>query len=272
MELFDLTIMDIALRLVLGLLIGFCIGLTGVGGGVLVLPALTVILRLDPIVAVGTTTLYAFLTKITASFHHFHLKTIDWGTSVRFLIGAVPANIITALWVSHQGTNEAFKGSLKTFIVYIVFFSVGMMIFNMMGQTLPALIKKERSLAEQINGNLLLRNSLSILLGALCGGLIGATAIGGGVLIVPILIVLFGLPTSRTVGSSIFIALVLTLSTALIYGGRGEQDYVTAIIMSIGSLAGVYHGSKHSVKMPEHLLRIIVIALVLAAAVMMLFR
>lgn len=272
MILFDLGIMDIAIRLLLGLLIGFCIGLTGVGGGVLVLPALTVILRIDPIIAVGTTTLYAFLTKCTAIFHHFRLKTIDWGTSIRFLSGAVPANFITAFWVSRKGADEAFKESLTTFIVYVVFFAVGMMVLNMLGQSLPSMIRRERSLAEQINGHHILRNGLSIVLGVICGGLIGATAIGGGVLIVPMLIILFGLPASRTVGSAIFIALILTLDTALIYGCRGELDLVTAIIMSVGSLAGVYHGSRLSVRMPETLLRIIVIGLILMAAVMMLFR
>ncbi len=272
MELFGLGIIDIILRLLLGLLIGFCIGLTGVGGGVLVLPALTVILRIDPIIAVGTTTLYAFLTKITATFHHFKLKTIDWGTSLRFLFGAVPVNIITALWVSRQGANLAFKDSLKTFIVGVVFFSVAMMVLNMVSQARPSLEEKERSLADRINGHRILRNSLSILVGIICGGLIGATAIGGGVLIVPMLIILFGLPASRTVGSAIFIAFILTLSTSLIYSSQGEQDYATAITMSVGSLAGVFYGSRLSVKLPETLLRTIVLALVLGAAVMMLFN
>jgi len=272
MILSDLGIMDTAMRLLLGLLIGFCIGLTGVGGGVLVLPALTVILRIDPITAVGTTTLYAFLTKCTAIVHHIRLKTIDWGTSIRFLTGAVPVNIVTSLWVSRQGADEAFKESLTTFIVYVVFFAVVMMIFNLLSRSLPALIRRERSLAEQINQHPMLRNGLSIALGAICGGLIGATAIGGGVLIVPMLIILFGLPASRTVGSAIFIALILALDTSVIYGSHGEVDLVTAIIMSIGSLAGVHHGSRLSVRMPETLLRIIVILLILAAAIMMFCR
>jgi uncharacterized membrane protein YfcA len=271
MEFFDLSLMDIAIRLILGLVIGFCIGLTGVGGGILVIPALTVILRIDPIIAVGTTTLYAFLTKITATLHHFKLKTIDWEISMRFLAGAVPANIITAIWVTHHGADEAFKASLKTFIVYVVLFSVGIMILNLIGQIRPSVEKKELSLAARINGHAIIQNVLIILMGIICGGLVGATAIGGGVLIVPILIVLFGMPAHRTVGSAIFIAFIMTMVTSLVYGSHGEQDKVTAITMAVGSLAGVYYGSKLSVKLPETLLRIIVVALILAAAVMMLF-
>lgn len=270
MEFFDLAISEILLRILLGIVIGFCIGLTGVGGGVLVLPALTLILRIDPITAVGTTTLYAFLTKITATIHHSKLKTIDWGISTRFLMGAVPANIATSLWVSNQSGNIYFKETLTRFIVGVVFFSVGMMVLNMITRARPKVVEKERKLAEHINERKAVRIELCILLGAICGGLIGATSIGGGVLIVPMLIILFGLPASRTVGTAIFIAFILTMVTSLIYGSNGVQDRVTAIIMAAGSLGGVYYGSKLSVRMPELFLRAIVVVLVLVAAIMML--
>ena len=270
MEFLDLTVQEIALRVLLGMVIGFCIGLTGVGGGVLVLPALTLILRIDPITAVGTTTLYAFLTKITATIHHHKLKTIDWGISARFLMGAVPANIITALWVSSQGGDLHFKQALTRFIVGVIFFSVFIMVLNMVTRSRPKVIKKERELAEQLQKTKVVRIELCILLGVLCGGLLGATSIGGGVLIVPMLIILFGLPAPRTVGTAIFIAFILTMITSLIYGSQGEQDRVTAVIMAVGSLGGVYYGSKLSVKLPELFLRAIVVVLVLVAAIMML--
>ena len=270
MELFDLTIDAVLLRLLLGMVIGFCIGLTGVGGGVLVLPALTLILHIDPIAAVGTTTLYAFLTKIAATYHHVRLKTIDWSISSRFLIGAVPANIVTAIWVSSQGEDAHFKIVLTRFIVIVIFAAVCLMILNMITRARPAVVEKEHALAEQINERKAVHTRLCIELGILCGGLIGATSIGGGVLIVPLLIILFGLPASRTVGTAIFIAFILTMVTALIYGTHGEQDRVTAIIMAGGSVAGVYYGSKLSVRMPELFLRVIVVVLVLVAAIMML--
>ena len=53
---------DIIIRIVLGLIIGFFVGLTSIGSGVIVLPILTVLLK-DPITAIGTTTLYAFFNK-----------------------------------------------------------------------------------------------------------------------------------------------------------------------------------------------------------------
>lgn len=268
--LFNLSIPEILLRLLLGLVIGFCIGLTGIGGGVLVLPSLTLILGIDPITAVGTTTLYAFLSKITAVLQHWKLKTIDWSISARFLAGAVPANIITAAWVSTHHNDARFKQLLIRFIVGVVFFSVFVMLLNTISRSRVRIVEKERELAEHLQKKKGLRIELCIILGAICGGLIGATSIGGGVLVVPILIALFGLSASRTVGTSAFITIILTMATALIYGSRGVQDLITATIMAVGSIAGVYQGSKLSVKMPEPLLRTLVLMLVLTAAVIML--
>jgi uncharacterized membrane protein YfcA len=273
MEFFGLGLMEIAVRLVLGLLIGFCIGLTGVGGGVLVLPALTLLLKMNPVVAVGTASSYAFLTKVSATFHHIKLKTIDWTISLLFLAGALPANAAVSFWITHRETSPGFLHALKLFITGTVFFCVGVMVLNLVGQ-----VRKDKSggtrktLSERIAARPHHSRILGVVMGAVVGGLIGATSIGGGVLIVPMLMILFGLEARRTVGSSIFIAVVLTLLTSLIYSKGGAMDWTTAIVMSIGSLAGVPQGSKLSVKMPDKILQGVVIALIFAAACMMIFK
>lgn len=265
MELFGFGIGDIALRLAMGAVIGFCIGLTGVGGGVLGLQAMTLVFGMDPIAAVGTTSLYIFLTNISASYHHSRLGNISWGAVGRVLLGAVPANILVARWISAQANDEAFKASLKTFIIAVVFLSV----FVMLANALRKEKKPEHSLAHTIQRYWLLRNPLCVLLGAAVGALIGATSIGGGVMIVPLLIIVFGLSASRTVGSSIFIAMVLTLVTALVYGRGGTVEAPTAICMAVGSLLGVRFGTHLSVRLPDRLLRFVMIGLILFAAIMM---
>lgn len=271
MELFGLEILEIAGRLLLGLGIGFCIGLTGVGGGVLVLPALTLLLRMNVVAAVGTASLYAFLTKVSATVHHARLKTIDWFLSFLFLLGAVPAAGLVAYWVAHHETSPEFQNQLRTFIVGTVFFCIGAMVLNLACQIRTAKVGGTGStLASFLRSKPGLRRSLAVLVGAIAGGLVGATSIGGGVLIVPILMVLFGLEARRTVGTSIFIAVVLTLLTTLIYGHEGALDVVTAVVMAGGSLVGVAYGSKLSAKMPDKLLQSVMILLIGIVAVMML--
>ncbi len=273
MEIFGLEVVEILGRLLLGLAIGFCIGLTGVGGGVLVLPALTLLLRMNAVMAVGTASLYSFLTKGSATWHHAKEKNIDWMLSMWFLAGALPVNLIVACWIARQGANEEVAQALKTFITGMIFFCIAVMIFNLVRQvrTHKTVGAKSR-LSDHIAKKPVLRRILGVLLGGVVGALIGATSIGGGVLIIPMLMIFFGLETRRTIGSSIFIAVVLTLITSLSYFfGENSMDAVTAMVMASGSLVGVPFGVKLSVKMPWKTLQIIVISIILFVAVTMLF-
>jgi uncharacterized membrane protein YfcA len=101
------------------------------------------------------------------------------------------------------------------------------------------------------------------------GGLIGATSIGGGVLIIPSLMIVFGLSSSRTVGTSIIIAVVLTLITAAIYGSNRNLDWSTVMISTAGSLVMVYFGSKLAVRFSDRILRWVVWSLMALSAFLM---
>ncbi len=258
------------IRLVLGLIIGFCIGLTGVGGGVLGLQAMTLVIGLDPIKAVGTTSLYIFLTNIAAVFQHSRLKNIDWKIARLMLCGAVPGVVAVSFWISGQGHDASFKHGLNAFIIGIVLFSVAVMTVNLVAGWRGGKMGSPPALAERLMHAGTLRVVLALLCGGLVGGLIGATSVGGGVLVVPILVLIFGLSASRTVGSSIAITFVLTFIMAVIYGSGGELDVRTAVIMAVGSLGGVHFGSRLSARMPEKLLRMVMVALIAFAAVLML--
>jgi uncharacterized membrane protein YfcA len=60
----------IAVKILVGFVVGVLIGLTGVGGGVLLLPVLIFGLKVPPIMAVGSDALFNFFTKIPAGLLH----------------------------------------------------------------------------------------------------------------------------------------------------------------------------------------------------------
>ncbi len=272
-----MDIVDILIRVSLGVGIGFCIGMTGVGGGVLVIPALTLFLKLKAPEAIGTASLYSVLTKTYATYKHSRLKTIAFKPALLFLVGALPADIIVSYAINqylqaHRNENQtlaAFEDHLKMFMGMVILASVFFLVLNLIVKSR----KKNKTDPREKQNKPLKYSPLQIfsivLLGTLVGGLIGSTSIGGGVLIIPALIMVFGMRTERAVGTSIFIAVVLTLATAVIYGKSARLDGMTAGLMALGSLFGVHWGSKLSVKLPEKVLQGILIFLIFTAALMM---
>ncbi|MDA0991149.1 MAG: sulfite exporter TauE/SafE family protein [Verrucomicrobia bacterium] len=269
----DLSPGSIIVRLVIGTAVGFCVGMTGIGSGALIMPILTLGLGIPPTVAVGTASLYSFLTKIYASLRHFQLKTVDFAVTAYFLIGALPADYAAARWITSHIRHAAnpvelaaFQLHLKTFIGIVVCLSGSFLIYWLLyarNHIAPTDADRQPMSTP--------RKALCIAVGVLVGILVGSTAVIG-VLIVPAMIIVFRLSPTRTVGTSTVISLFLTLVTAAIYGLGGETDFVTAGWMSLGSLVGVHFGTRMTTRLPDVVLKICVTLLIMIAGLAMLWR
>src|ERR1700721_1742705 len=83
----------IAAKIIVGFVVGGLIGMTGVGGGVLLLPVLIFGLRIPAIVAVGSDALFNFFTKIPASLLHLRKGTVRRKVVIALATGSIPGSI-----------------------------------------------------------------------------------------------------------------------------------------------------------------------------------
>lgn len=269
-------VLMIAVKLLAGFVIGAGIGLTGIGGGVLVLPTLTLFFGLPSTIAVGTANLYSFLCKLSATYFHLKQKTISFGTSGYFLAGAIPANIAVAAGLTQYAKTlradeaawMALQEGLQRFIAVIVIISALFILWNLFSKPGSRAPERKRT-ADGKPVRTRKQTVAAIFFGALVGALIASTSVGGGILIVPVLIIIFGLTAVETVGSSIFIAGVLTLLSSMVYAGNNQLDFSTAITMAIGSLIGVPLGVRYSRRIPDRVLQLIITGIVCTAGVLM---
>ena len=86
--------MAIAAKILIGFLVGTLIGLTGLGGGVLLLPLLIFVLKVPPIMAVGSDALFNFVTKIGSSWVHWKKGTVRRKVVLALAAGSVPGSIL----------------------------------------------------------------------------------------------------------------------------------------------------------------------------------
>lgn len=92
-----------------GVAAGFVGGLFGVGGGVVMVPAMILILKLEPKLAVGTSMLIVIFTAITAAAKHAMNGNVDWKTALPFIPAAVIGGYLGAVMVQHVPGDQLKK-------------------------------------------------------------------------------------------------------------------------------------------------------------------
>src|SRR5580698_6743805 len=90
---------------ILGACVGFIVGLTGVGGGSLMTPALVLLFGIHPATAVGTDLLYAALTKSAGSVVHSLRRNVAWPVVGLLALGSVPAALVTLSFFARLGAQ-----------------------------------------------------------------------------------------------------------------------------------------------------------------------
>ncbi|MBQ0909321.1 sulfite exporter TauE/SafE family protein [Flavobacterium sp. F-328] len=234
-----------------GLIVGFIVGLTGVGGGSLMTPIL-LWFGIPPTTAVGTDLLYAAFTKMGGIFVHHKKKNIDWSITAWLSLGSVPAALLT-LWILNSIKTDisAINSIIKYSLGWALLFTSVAIIFK----------KKLMVIAQKYAGDKFHResktqNALTVAIGVLLGVTVTLTSIGAGALGTVTLFFLFPLlPTPKLVGTEIAHAVPLTLVAGLGHASMGNLDLTLLGQLLMGSLPGIFIGSLLSGKVPDLLLR-----------------
>lgn len=231
-----------------GFAVGLIVGLTGVGGGSLMTPLLTLIFGISPAVAVGTDLLYAGVTKAGGTLAHSLRGTVDWTITRRLATGSIPAAAITIALLHHffpQGIGEASK--LITFALGIALLATAMTI--LFRQQLLRFAQRHEH-----QGHVPV--AATITTGAVLGVLVSLSSVGAGALGAAALLMLYPrLPLVRIVGTDIAHAVPLTLVAGAGHWWLGSVDFQLLIALLIGSLPGIWLGSRLSGFVPERILR-----------------
>ena len=250
---------------VAGLLVGFLIGLTGMGGGSLLAPILILLFRIPPVWAVASDITYSTVTKGLGSILHFRQKQINFRVAFWLACGSVPATLVSVLIVR---TIQARYGStINGIVLHAVGFTllfVALLLF-VKPYLLGVLAKRrkkqvEREAAAQPGETVQrkparwekYRAPLTILVGAVVGFLVGLTSVGSGTLIIVSMTFLYPrLTPKELVGTDIFQAFLLLLAGVVGYLGSGAINWTIVGLLLLGSLPGVYLGSKLSKIIPN---------------------
>lgn len=234
------------MEMVAGLLVGFLVGLTGMGGGALMTPLLLILFGKAPATVVGTDLLFALITKLVGIGIHGCQRTIEWGIVRSLCIGAIPASLLTSFWLWQTSSSPAKSGFMVT--------CIGIMLFV----TSLTILFKEKifNSRNQLYLSEKTREILTIIGGAVIGCIVTITSIGAGVLGSVLIFFLYRLPPKKLVGTDLAYAIPLAFVAGL--GHLMFIDFVLLKNLLLGSIPGVIAGSFLSIYLRSKWLQAII--------------
>ncbi|MDZ5601876.1 sulfite exporter TauE/SafE family protein [Pseudomonas sp. RP23018S] len=234
-----------------GLIVGFIVGMTGVGGGSLMTPIL-LWFGINPATAVGTDLLYAAITKASGVWVHGRNKNIDWKITGWLSLGSVPAAALTLWFLStlHADTS-ALNAVIKQGLAVVLILTAFAILFK---SRLQAFASRHAGDHYHLSERTL--NLLTVGTGVVLGVMVTLTSIGAGALGTVALFLLYPfLVTRRLVGTEIAHAVPLTLVAGLGHASMGNMDWSLLGYLLLGSLPGIYLGSHLTGRISDAVLR-----------------
>lgn len=115
------------------------------------------------------------------------------------------------------------------------------------------------------------RPAIAVVIGLVAGAVSGLFGVGGGVIVVPGLVLLLEFGQHRASGTSMATIVISSLAALMVFSGGGEVDWNAAWLLLAGSAAGAWVGARYLGRVPERTLGLAFSAVMLVAAARMLF-
>jgi uncharacterized membrane protein YfcA len=274
---------------VLGLGVGILSGLLGVGGGILMTPALHLLGMPMPI-AVGTTLTQMMASSLTASIRHYRSKNLSIKLALAFALPAfIGVHVGKKLLVYWQSLELADQYSGLFYTVLLLYMGIVMArrqkfksentdaaprfrrlrLLRSMLALSPVFTVHNPQATDETDEKIKVAATIPVSIGTGVGLVSSLTGLGGGFFYVPTMLNLLGLSMRVAVGTSVGTVFLGSVIGALSFGVEGLVDYTVALVLALGSSMGGYLGASATRYVKGQSIRYLFIALVLAASASM---
>lgn len=248
--------------LVVSLAIGVVIGLTGMGGGALMTPAL-ILVGVPPTAAVANDLVVNAVNKVIGAGVHWRRGKPNLRIAFWLVIGSVPTAFLGA-WLVHAVGAEDVQGALKNAIGVTLIVAAS-------AYFLRAFFEMSGRIRTGSDPNPPVKPLLTLLVGIVGGLMVGITSVGSGTVILMCIMLLYpALSALRLVGTDLVQAVPLVIAAAIGHVLVTGVDWNLLVPLLVGGAIGTFVGSHFAGRIPGGLIRRgITIVLTVTAAAML---
>ena len=240
-----------------GLLVGFTVGLTGMGGGALMTPLLVLVFKVQPLAAVSSDLVAAVIMKPVGGGVHLRRGTVNFALVRWLVVGSVPAAFAGVLVLRQLGDGAVVQGRIKQVLGVALLLAASSLAAKALLQVRTARrealgVAGGRSEARPFR----LRPLPTVIVGVVGGLVVGMTSVGSGSLMIVLLLLLYPmLRSSELVGTDLVQAIPLVASAAAGHLLFGDFQLGLTASLLVGSIPGVYLGARLSSRANDAVIR-----------------
>ena len=246
---------DVPSLLLVAFGVGIVIGLTGMGGGALMTPAL-IFLGIPPTTAVANDLVAAAVNKTVGAATHWRQGSPDLRLAAWLIVGSVPTAAGGGWIINQVGHPDDQQAFIKLAIGCALLLAAGTYVLRI----LLNMRRRIREVAEtghlSPNSAVKVRPVATLIVGALGGLLVGITSVGSGSLIMVALLMLYPrLAPNRLVGTDLVQAIPLVIAAAVGHVVYVGVDWSVLLPLIIGGAPGTYLGARMTSWVPQATVR-----------------
>lgn len=254
------------LLIIFGCAVGLIGTLIGAGGGFIHVPMLMICFDFSPQLAIGTSITAVFLNALSGTFSYVTHKRIDYDIGLKFATAAVPGVLVGAV-IAQQ----------FTFVSFSIIFSIALVLLSihLFSEKEISIVRtkapekpQERILIDSEGELHAYAPDMAIgLAGSFFTGIFsGLFGIGGGIIHVPLMYSVLGMPVHIATATSHFILAITSFFAVIIFTGMHDIDLDFAIFIGVGAILGAYFGARMSLRTkPRFIKRVIAVCLLMLA-------
>ena len=246
-------------------LAGLCMGMFGLGGGVISTPLL-ILIGIPTHIAVGTAPMYLFGSSFVGTLRNVADKIINFKLAIPVAISSAVGSLVGGIIMRHLNSND--NASEVVALIYIFFMSIVcvVMVSGLLFQPeSPEQVWDEDDMSnissDAISG---LKTAFLIFLGLLVGIVGSICGIGGSLIIVPLVIRVFNLSFKQAAAVSVFQVMFASFLNFLLYSISGFNDIVLGCIMIVFSTIFIVPGKYLQSKMGDEVVKFLLLSITFA--------